>query len=246
MLLGQFATSAPLSISYTIDDGTPTNATLVYQRPGLSGPSAVENASVLDQLNVPLLDTGVLKAGAHSVELHLQPAETGSQPPLIVDYILYQPSFDSIASMPDVTRLLNSPRAKVDAAGGKTTPVGAIVGGVFGCLGAVILLTLSFCLWRRRRSQRGRLHSVGEHSSYTQVIQTYLLTNVPHRSTITDTIPRSKPGSPVFLLFDNYGRSFASFAQRDYPWEPKSIEQRPRRERGSGDDGAALGPVRPL
>lgn len=125
-----------------------------------------------DQHNYLLLDTGPLPAGNHTLNVTLA-ASIGQT--LIVDYILYAPSFSTLVDMPDLATItahssasLPPPLPSSDAApnlnkqASKAVGAGAIVGGVF--TGVVMLFMLiSLLVWlqtRRNRLKKGMFPSI--------------------------------------------------------------------------------------
>lgn len=152
------------SISYAIDDGSKTSRSF-----------NTDNPSALDLPTFTLLDTGPIPLGDHTLTLTLT---ASFNQPLVIDYILYTPSFDTLADMPnlpvpsvttsspppstDTTQTntsqtpTNTPQSNTTPP--STTPIGPIVGG---SIGGVFLFLIScmfvfWCIGKRRRLRNPR------------------------------------------------------------------------------------------
>jgi hypothetical protein len=151
-----------LSLSYTIDGG---NATTVSHK-------IID--STTDTLNHPMLQTGPLVAGNHTIAVTLTDIITSYM--FIVDYITYVPSFQSLAAMPDLSNSSseplrnststsntsspsasessssnNSPASTSRSSGSNHLRVDAIAGGIGGFACLAIIVTAVFFFIRRCR-----------------------------------------------------------------------------------------------
>lgn len=125
--------------------------------------SAVDNAPALsrshqydknlgNQMNYIFLNTGQLTPGEHTVTVNL----TGTVgQPFIVDYIAYEPSFATLAEMPQGPSSQSPSRSSPSNDPKKApAPVGAIAGGVVGGLLALLVLAGLVVFFRRRKQRR--------------------------------------------------------------------------------------------
>lgn len=153
------------SITYNVDGGSNFSQTFTSD----------STNSIKEQPNYKLLDTGPLSAGNHTLTLTLS-ACIGQK--LVVDYIIYQPAFNTLASMPNLTALndgsstttspttagqtstsppsTSSPDGGGSTGGGSSTNAGAIAGGVVGGLVfiAIVAAAVFFLLRRKRQNER--------------------------------------------------------------------------------------------
>ncbi|KAJ7574236.1 hypothetical protein C8J56DRAFT_872510 [Mycena floridula] len=130
--------SGTFELSVTLDDGIPLKLPFTSQ---------VNNGDTTyagKQLNFPLYTTGPVDAGNHTVVFNVTAC---AQQLIVVDYIIYEPSFATWAMMPNLTSVV---QAAGLSAKGKKTPVGAIAGGVTAACVILALLALLF-LWKRKR-----------------------------------------------------------------------------------------------
>ncbi|KAG6816195.1 hypothetical protein H0H87_007826 [Tephrocybe sp. NHM501043] len=88
----------------------------------------------------------LLPAGDHALLLEITRSDGAA---FTLDYVLFNPSFGSLAEKPSITSSSSVPQNTRS----KTTPAGAIAGGLIG--GAVILFVVLGFLYRRKRSKRG-------------------------------------------------------------------------------------------
>lgn len=163
----QPSVAGSISLSYSVDNGTALQKE--YTGSGSTGG---------DLFNYLLVDTGTLAAGNHTVTVNLTGVSLGQT--LIVDYILYTPSFKTLSTMPDLTAAIPpkpsqslsqsvSPSetastsdstssiaaSPISASVSSKTPPGAIAGAVAGGVILVAILAfLSFWLRSRRRHAR--------------------------------------------------------------------------------------------
>jgi hypothetical protein len=157
-----------LSLSYTIDGG---NATTVSH-------NIVDNTR--DALNFPMVHTGPLAAGNHTIVVTLTEIITSQK--FIVDYITYTPSFQNLAAMPHLSNVLPSNKSSpstsysslsinsTSTSSNTSSPsasdsslshnssasshIDAIAGGIggFACL-TIIVFAVFFFIHRRRPPQ---------------------------------------------------------------------------------------------
>ncbi|KAJ7587359.1 hypothetical protein C8J56DRAFT_78414 [Mycena floridula] len=147
------AAGGSLQLSYTIDSGNVLQET---HTPDLTTP--FKN----DVLNYMLVDTGPLEPGNHTVVVQL--AATIDQS-LIVDYIQYQPGFDTLATMPNLSDSVPTPSTSSESfpspssgstpSSPKTKSPKVLAGVTIGVVLVVVLLAASlFYLIRRRRRRQ--------------------------------------------------------------------------------------------
>lgn len=136
-------------MSYQIDNQSPFSKFF----------TSVASANLPD-FNFKLFETGDLKAGNHTVTLNLTACINQT---LIIDYILYAPSFFTLATMPNLTSASTSSPATTTSTGSSGNissphrpPVGAIAGGVVAGLAALALLSLLLFFWRGKRGQKSK------------------------------------------------------------------------------------------
>lgn len=102
-----------------------------------------------DEPFIELADTGALPAGNHTITLTLNQIHNQT---LIVDYILYTPTFDTLASVnlsaPSIPS--PSPESQFPNFPSKTN-VGAIAAGVIAGVASLCILVVLVFLFRRRR-----------------------------------------------------------------------------------------------
>lgn len=145
-----------LSLTYTVDGGSRFQRTLTF--PG----------GARDWIHLRLIETGAIAPGNHTVKVVLDRSIGQS---LMIDYMLYTPTFATLATMPDLSALVSPPPSPTpsvtslplptesrqsepsSSSSSSGTPAGAIAGGVVGGLVAAALLVLLFFLWRRRRRE---------------------------------------------------------------------------------------------
>ncbi|KAG6831078.1 hypothetical protein H0H87_006194 [Tephrocybe sp. NHM501043] len=112
-----------------------------------------------------------LNTGNHNLTMEI--TATSNQTPFVLDYILYTPAFGTLASKPNLVTtitltsstlatstgvsVLPSNTSSSSGSGSKSTPTGAIVGGVVGGVTVIALLLLLF-LCRKRFLRRTDSH----------------------------------------------------------------------------------------
>ncbi|KAJ7580068.1 hypothetical protein C8J56DRAFT_1058377 [Mycena floridula] len=108
-----------------------------------------------EQPNFIMFTTGSLDAGNHTVTATLTRVDHQR---FIIDYILYTPTFSSLATMPDLSGLRASgtpvPIPSTTSPASKKTPVGALVGGILGSVVFLTLIALVLLFLRRRKQRR--------------------------------------------------------------------------------------------
>ncbi|KAJ7580106.1 hypothetical protein C8J56DRAFT_896715 [Mycena floridula] len=125
----QWVQSGSFDLVAYVDDGPPLTQTF----------SGIPHSGW--QPHFPLFSTGNLDPGQHTVTVELSKCVNQT---LVFDYILYTPSFSTLASMPSMTPRITST---------KKPAVSVIIGSV---IGGLVLLGL-FCLffiWRKRIQKR--------------------------------------------------------------------------------------------
>lgn len=140
-----------ISLSYTIDNGS------VFTN------SHTASGSGTDQHNYLLIDTGPLTSGNHTLTVNLSAV---IEQALIVDYILYTPSFSTLAGMPNLTVVAAPSSTSLGGFASATSsaladsnsnsrksPTGAIAGGVIGGV-AILSFFLALFFWLRKRRAR--------------------------------------------------------------------------------------------
>ncbi|KAJ7471069.1 hypothetical protein FB451DRAFT_326599 [Mycena latifolia] len=114
-----------------------------------------------DQPNFEFFNATGLQPGNHAMVINVTNV-VGTQF-LRLDYILYEPSFDTLAAKPNFTSPASSSSATPSAAPATApvlasnphhTNVKAIAGGVVGALVFLALLAVAFMLWTRSRRRR--------------------------------------------------------------------------------------------
>lgn len=159
--LFHWATVGTIVLSYTIDDGQTSEVLF----------SSNDEQNYTDQPNFLLVSSGELAAGNHKLTVNLSACHDQT---LIIDYILYEPSFSSLATQPNLTVITPSiPSSSTTTLSATTSPTttssssvyaspssnlsvaaksqntGAIAGGVVGGIAALSVLLILF-FWRRR------------------------------------------------------------------------------------------------
>ncbi|KAJ7107080.1 hypothetical protein C8R44DRAFT_714866 [Mycena epipterygia] len=125
--------------------------------------SSSPQAPFNDQPNFEFFKATGLQSGNHTLVINVTNV-AGAQS-LMLDYILYQPAYDTLASKPNFTTPVTAstsptPLPVSDTSTHKSTNIGAIVGGVLG--GVVFLVLLGLCLLVRNRSRRHRANAIAE------------------------------------------------------------------------------------
>jgi len=162
--ISHLSTVGSIVLSYAIDGGLPSRATL---------PSRGD-AEYPDQPNYLLISSGELAAGNHTLTVNLTECQNQT---LDIDYILYEPSFSTLATQENLTAISSTATSsRVPTSSGASAPstssiasssptiatrnhdnIGAIVGGVVGAFAALsALLILFFC---RRNHEHRKLES---------------------------------------------------------------------------------------
>ncbi|KAJ6543581.1 hypothetical protein DFH09DRAFT_37784 [Mycena vulgaris] len=132
----QWNVTGSIAASFSVD-GKPS---------GLSFVSSTE-ASFDDQPNFEFFKATGLQPGNHTLVVNVTNV-VGAQS-LMLDYILYQPSFDTLASKPN----FSAASSPASASHSPQSNVKAIAGGVVGGL-VLVLLGVAFLLWNRSRRRR--------------------------------------------------------------------------------------------
>lgn len=140
---------------YTID-GSPITQTYSVT------PTTPEfKAGVRQRENFLFFSNDSLTPGDHTVTMEVARAVNQT---FALDYILYSPSFATLAAKPNLTQSTYltttapvptlTPGPTENGSSGKGPPIGAIIGGVLGGFGFFLLLFFIgwVCLWRRKRS----------------------------------------------------------------------------------------------
>ena len=128
-------------MTYNIDGGS--NFTQTYQSDGTN--------PIEEEPNFKIVDTGYLAAGNHTVALTLTDCVNQT---LVLDYKLYTPSFNTLASMPNLTASNPSSTGQTSptaSSSGSKSHVGAIAGGVVGGVAFIAILIALVFFWLRRR-----------------------------------------------------------------------------------------------
>lgn len=120
--------------------------------------------------DLPVIDTGVdlfgfrfpnwllmeykgLSPGEHTLTATL--TEISDNADFIFDYLVYQPTFDSLSSKPVLSSQDLIPQDQTTEQPTNSKPsVGAIVGGVIGALGVLAILVLGTLFFIKRKNQR--------------------------------------------------------------------------------------------
>ena len=145
-----------MTLSYNIDGGP--NFTQTLTSDGTN--------PITEEPNFKLADTGPLSPGNHTLALTLSSCISQT---LVIDYILYTPSFNNLASMPNLTAASSdqTPTSTVSqtsapsaaSAGSAASQsshrsnAGAIAGGTIGGIAFVALLGAFLFFYFRRRSE---------------------------------------------------------------------------------------------
>ncbi|KAJ7577531.1 hypothetical protein C8J56DRAFT_971004 [Mycena floridula] len=112
------------------------------------------DADAPDQPNLKLFNTGDLPAGNHTIIANLTRCDNQT---LVIDYIQYNPSFSSLATMPNLTDTTSTsgspPGASQTPLVTKKSSVGAIAGGVVGGIALLAIVTLLLLWWRRWKTK---------------------------------------------------------------------------------------------
>ncbi|KAJ7165474.1 hypothetical protein C8R43DRAFT_878501 [Mycena crocata] len=125
-----------------------------------------------EQPNFEFFHATGLQPGNHTLVVNITDV-VGAQS-LMFDYILYHPSFDSLASKPNFTAASSiSPSAPakspiLNKSHHKNTA--AIVGGVMGGLILIVLLGVVFLLWNRARRRSARDSTSGDNGVFASKI----------------------------------------------------------------------------
>ncbi|KAJ7582323.1 hypothetical protein C8J56DRAFT_895110 [Mycena floridula] len=148
----------------TVDDQPPVTKTFDAR-------TDTHHGTMLREVNFVLFTTPDLKAGSHTVSFNLTKCVNQT---LIIDYITYEPSFSSLATMPNLTGLAfpfpstipttsqsstSSPSPTKSIPSTQKPPVASkshvapLIGGILA--GLVLLSCIGFLLfWRHRRRQK--------------------------------------------------------------------------------------------
>lgn len=160
-------------LTTSVDNGPPKLENLTYTRPNTNSNGDSPN----DRCYHLLADTGDLAEGSHGFEVRLNETKDA---PFIVDYILYDPTFSTLATKPDLSAMEPSPpssetqppspsatsidpgplRSKVN--------IGAVVGGVVGIVTFAVVTSLIFLLLWRKRNRRRRGNKLKDEDSLFQ------------------------------------------------------------------------------
>jgi len=100
-----------------------------------------------DQYNFLLYSNSSLTAGNHTLVVNV--AKCVNQT-FIFDYLTYQPSFSTLATMPNLTLPASTNGTSHTTTTTTSTPVGAIVGGILGGL-VLLFLSIGAFLWFQKR-----------------------------------------------------------------------------------------------
>lgn len=136
-----WANLGTVSASYTLD-GAATPATYFVTT---SSPNYQDNLD--DQHNFLLYSNTSLTAGDHTLVVNVTKCVGQT---FIFDYLTYQPSFSTLATMPNLTLPASTNGTSHTTT---STPVGAIVGGILGGLALLFLLIGAFLWFRKRKAQ---------------------------------------------------------------------------------------------
>ena len=131
-----------VSASYTLDgETTPVTYSVTTS-------SSMHQDNTNDQPNFLLYTNTSLTAGDHTLVVNVTKCVNQT---FIFDYLTYQPSFSTLATMPNLT--LPASTNGTPHTTTTSTPVGAIVGGILGGLALLFLLIGAFLWFRKRKAQ---------------------------------------------------------------------------------------------
>jgi hypothetical protein len=136
------ANLSTISASYTLDGSTASQTYTVTTS------SSMYQDGTNDQHNFLLYSNTSLTAGDHTLVVNLTKCVNQT---FIFDYLTYQPSFSTLATMPNLT--LPASTNGTSHTTTTSTPIGAIVGGVLGGLALLFLLIGAFLWFRKRKAQ---------------------------------------------------------------------------------------------
>jgi hypothetical protein len=138
-----WANLGTVSASYTLDGATTS------QTYPVTTSSSKYQDNTNGQYNFLLYSNTSLTAGDHTLVVNV--AKCVNQT-FIFDYLTYEPSFSTLATMPNLTLPASTNGTSLHTAT-ISTPVGAIVGGVLGGLVLLFLLIGAFLWFQKRKSQ---------------------------------------------------------------------------------------------
>ncbi|EDR05984.1 uncharacterized protein LACBIDRAFT_294728 [Laccaria bicolor S238N-H82] len=136
-----WANLGTVAASYTLD-GAATSLTY-----SVTTSSSNHQNNLNDQHNFLLYSNTSLTAGDHTLVVNVTKCVTQT---FIFDYLTYQPSFSTLATMPNLTLPASTNGTSHTTT---STPVGAIVGGVIGGLALLFLLIGGFLWFRKKKAQ---------------------------------------------------------------------------------------------
>lgn len=137
-----WANLGTVSASYTLDGATASQTYTVTTS------SSMYQDSTTDEHNFLLYSNTTLTAGDHTLVVNVTKCVNQT---FIFDYLTYQPSFSTLATMPNLT--LPAATNGTSHTSTTSTPVGAIVGGILGGLALLFLLIGAFLWFRKRKAQ---------------------------------------------------------------------------------------------
>lgn len=137
-----WANLGTVSASFTLDGATASQTYTVTTS------SSMYQDSTTDEHNFLLYSNTSLTAGDHTLVVNVTKCVNQT---FIFDYLTYQPSFSTLATMPNLT--LPAATNGTSHTSATSTPVGAIVGGILGGLALLFLLIGAFLWFRKRKTQ---------------------------------------------------------------------------------------------
>ncbi|KAK7461762.1 hypothetical protein VKT23_008192 [Stygiomarasmius scandens] len=144
-------TSGSVTVEFTITNPTSENSSAYNEEKSFFVSSAPYPTTLLNSTNYLLFEHSSLAPGNHTLKLNV----TGIVQPrtFTIDYLTYEPSFDSLDAKPNFTSIQrtssgsnrDSPSGNVGTSFGKSSNTRAIVGGVVS--GGVAMIVSSLFVW---------------------------------------------------------------------------------------------------
>ncbi|EFI27200.1 hypothetical protein CC1G_15025 [Coprinopsis cinerea okayama7 len=146
---------------------TSGNITASYTLDGVTTTQGIPRGT-FDSVPMTEFFRAELQPGAHTLIVNL--TEIASSQAFGIDFIAYNSSVDSIRSLPgfDLAAGNAATKSESDRAGSSNSQKYAILGGVLGAVGFLLLMGLAFFIFKRRQSKQA-LRLASSNSSYDDI-----------------------------------------------------------------------------